>query len=66
MTPRLVSAGDFPREPDPVVTWIRLDRLTRRVSAGAGAWSRSRRRRSRLMVLRAWTARTASYFPVQK
>jgi hypothetical protein len=29
MTPRLVSAADIPREPDPVGAWIRLDRVTR-------------------------------------
>jgi hypothetical protein len=31
MTPRLVSAADLPRDPDPVAAWIRLDPLTRRV-----------------------------------
>jgi hypothetical protein len=59
MTLRSVSAGDLPREPDPLAQWIKLDRLTRRVVGRRmeqGPTPQTDEALDKLMV-RAWTAR---------
>jgi hypothetical protein len=55
-----ISAGDLPRAPDAVATWIRLDLLTRCVVGRRmerGPTPALDEALDKLLVLRAWTAR---------
>jgi hypothetical protein len=57
---RDVSAGDLPRQPDAVATWIKLDLLTRRVVGRRmehGPTPETDEALDKLIVLRAWPAR---------